>query len=56
MNLTLLAPDLQEQVLFLEAVDGREPMSERDLRTVLQSLVWEEQAAVWAATRSSLCP
>jgi len=56
MNLTLLAPDIQEQVLFLEAVDGREPMSERDLRTVLQSLVWEEQAAVWAATRSSLCP
>lgn len=32
MNLTLLAPDIQEQVLFLEAVDGREPMSERDLR------------------------
>lgn len=48
MNLTLLAPDIQEQVLFLEAVDGREPMSERDLRTVLQSLVWDEQVVAWS--------
>ncbi|MBK8481849.1 MAG: hypothetical protein IPL40_11820 [Proteobacteria bacterium] len=47
MNLTHLAPDIQEQVLFLEAVDGREPMSERDLRRVLGSLAWEEQIATW---------
>lgn len=48
MNLTLLAPEIQESVLFLEAVDGREPLSERELRRVLGSLVWEEQIAVWA--------
>jgi len=47
MNLTHLAPDIQEQVLFLEAVGSREPMSERDLRGVLQSLVWEQQIAEW---------
>lgn len=27
MNLTLLTPDIREKVLFLPAVDGREPMS-----------------------------
>jgi hypothetical protein len=29
LDLTLLAPDIQEAVLALEAVDGVEPMSER---------------------------
>lgn len=33
MDLTLLAPDLQEQILLAESVDGVEPMSERDLRS-----------------------
>jgi Arc/MetJ-type ribon-helix-helix transcriptional regulator len=32
LDLTLLAPDLQEQILLAEAVDGLEPMSERQLR------------------------
>ena len=47
MNLSLLAPDLQEQVLFLETVDGREPMSERDLRTVVGAGDWAGQRAQW---------
>ena len=34
LNLLLLAPDIQEFVLGLEAVDGKEPMSERALREV----------------------
>lgn len=49
MNLTLLAPDIQERVLFLEAVDGREPMSERDLRTVIYAGHWGAQRAEWRA-------
>ena len=48
MNLTLLAPDIQEQVLFLEAVDGREPMSERDLRTVIYAGDWGAQRVQWS--------
>ncbi len=32
LNLTLLAPEIQERILFAEAVDGIEPMSERGLR------------------------
>jgi len=31
-DLTLLAPDIQERLLFLESVDGQEPLSERALR------------------------
>jgi hypothetical protein len=34
MDLLLLAPDLQDLVLHLEAVDGMEPLSERALRAV----------------------
>ena len=51
MNLTLLAPDIQEQVLFLEAVDGREPMSERDLRTVIYAGDWGAQRVQWCHLR-----
>jgi len=32
LNLTLLAPEIQEQILFVESVDGVEPTSERELR------------------------
>jgi len=52
MNLTHLAPDIQEQVLFLEAVDGREPMSERDLRAVLSDS-WSDQRGEWQMLRAS---
>ena len=47
MNLLLLAPPIQEDVLHLEVLPGREPISERDLRRVLKSLVWEEQVTTW---------
>lgn len=52
MNLLLLAPDIQEEVLALEYSAGREPISERTLRRVLESLVWEEQRALWAELRA----
>jgi len=55
MNLTLLAPDIQERVLFLEAVDGREPMSERDLRTVIYAGDWAAQREEWRLARDSVC-
>jgi hypothetical protein len=43
LDLTNLAPDLQEEVLFLEAIDGREPLSGRALRGVLRFWAWAEQ-------------
>ena len=43
MDLTLLAPDLQEQILFAEAVDGIEPMTERHLRDMMAHGFWSDQ-------------
>ena len=48
LDLLLLAPDLQEAVLAMEAVDGVEPMAERTLRSVAHAGAWGEQRAVWA--------
>ena len=47
MNLLLLAPSIQKDVIHIEVLPGWEPITERDLRRVLQSLVWEEQIATW---------
>jgi hypothetical protein len=43
IDLTNLAPDLQEEILFLETLDGRESLSERALRGVLRAAAWAEQ-------------
>ena len=45
LDLTLLAPDIQEQILFAESVDGVEPMSESALREVVRLENWAEQRA-----------
>ena len=47
LDLTLLAPDIQEQILNLEAIDGREPLTERGIREVVAQTGWEEQRRVW---------
>ncbi len=47
LDLLLLAPDLQENVLLLEAVDGREPTSERSLRNFTRMSSWELQRRTW---------
>ena len=62
MNLLHLAPDIQEALLFLPPVRGREEsVSERDLRRICGSAKWSIQRTRWntvaqrthtAATRS----
>ena len=52
LDLALLAPDIQEQILFSEAVDGVEPFTERGLRAVVRERAWELQRGRWAAARS----
>lgn len=48
MNLTLLAPDIQEALLFLPAVAaGREPLALRDLQPVAQVRDWRGQRRAW---------
>lgn len=43
----MLAPDVQDVVLALEAVDGAEPIAERTLREVAHAGTWAEQRAAW---------
>jgi hypothetical protein len=45
LDLTLLAPDLQEQALDLIAVNGVEPICEPSMRAVLAACSWAEQRA-----------
>ena len=46
LALLALAPDLQEHVLFLESVDGLEPLTERALRRATRTRSWEAQRAI----------
>ncbi len=49
MNLTLLAPDIQEDLLFLPlVVEGRDPIILRDLQPIAQECDWRWQRKLWA--------
>lgn len=49
MNLLHLAPDIQEAVLFLpETHEGRDPLCEQDIRTVVAAAEWSRQRRLWA--------
>ncbi len=52
LDLAYLAPDIQEEVLFMESFDGKEPMSERTWRKVLKSMDWKEQREIWAGVKA----
>jgi hypothetical protein len=53
LDLTFLAPDLQEEIIFLEAVDGVEPLSERALRDAVRIPPWLHQKSVFRVGRVS---
>ncbi len=49
MNLRLLAPDVQEAILFLGTHGTHhDPISERDLRPIVAEVRWSRQRAMWA--------
>jgi len=48
MNLLNLAPDIQEAILFLpNTTKGRDPILERDLRSVSAVAYWNRQRKMW---------
>ncbi|MDP8241337.1 MAG: hypothetical protein P9X24_19795 [Candidatus Hatepunaea meridiana] len=50
MNLLLLAPDIQEEILFLpRTVKGRDPICERDLRPIAAIPHWNRQRKIWVS-------
>ena len=52
MNLLHLAPDIQEDLLFLPLVtEGRDPIHERMLRSLTAMLDWGKQRGAWRRPR-----
>jgi hypothetical protein len=52
MNLLHLAPDIQEELLFLPLVtQGRDPINEKQLRRVCADISWNRQRAMWATIK-----
>ena len=50
MNLLLLAPDIQEEILFLpRTVKGCDQIRERDLRPIAAIPHWNRQRMLWAS-------
>jgi len=48
MNLLNLAPDIQEELLFLpRTVNGRDPVRERHLRPIAAVLDWRRRRRMW---------
>jgi hypothetical protein len=57
ISLRQLAPDIQEEILFLPATEeGREVLTERHVRPLLRLLSWREQRRAWAQLKSTARP
>lgn len=55
MSLTLLAPEIQEQVLSMHGLANRAcPVNERSLRRIAAEPCWERQMAMWRRLDGSL--
>ena len=53
MNLNHLAPDIQEELLFLPRVPaGRPPIHEKRLRPIAAEIDWSKQRAMWRKIRA----
>ena len=55
LNLLHLAPDIQEELLFLPPVEGRDRIHERMLRPMTGMLVWKEQRSAWRRIHAQRC-
>lgn len=50
MNFLNLAPDIQEEILFLPRTEkGRDPIRERQIRPITAVLDWRKQRKMWRA-------
>lgn len=55
MDLLLIAPEILEEILFLELPAGAQPLSERALREALcRSVDWREQRRVWEGLKAAI--
>ncbi len=57
MNMLHLAPDIQEDILFLPPVEwGRDPIRELQLRPITLVPDWRKQRQMWRELRPPACP
>lgn len=57
MDLTLLAPDIQEAILRLpRTVSGRDPIRERHVRPIANEAKWGHQHRMWRQIRTQIAP
>jgi hypothetical protein len=55
MNLLLLAPDIQEEVLGMEGQASRSTeVPERDMRAVAKIALWRQQMRLWAKMKGRM--
>lgn len=55
MNLLNLATDIQEEILFLpRTVNGRDPITERDIRPIVAEMDWNKQRRMWTPLTQQL--
>jgi hypothetical protein len=54
MNLLNLAPQIQEEILFLPPAFGRGPVTERHLRQLSSMIYCREQRKAWTELQSAL--
>jgi hypothetical protein len=54
MNLLQLAPDIQEQLLFLPPTEhGRDPIILRELQPIASTVAWKKQWCLWHLVQPS---
>ena len=54
MNLLNLAPDIQQEILFLPPTDGgRSPIRERMVRPIAALIDWRKQRRMWRELKSA---
>jgi hypothetical protein len=57
LNLTLLAPDIQDELLFLPRItSGKATIHERMLRPIAAESDWGKQREMWARIRQGFLP
>ena len=55
LDLTLLAPAIQEEILFAESSPERDGINEHALRELVQAADWEKQRRIWQEIRGDEC-
>lgn len=51
LDLLLLAPDIQEEILAMETTGGREPQPQARLRPVAAERNWAKQRVLWESAK-----